>query len=89
MSKTYHTIKGVKHPAKTAKKWKDKKHFGFTSGTHSQFEAAKEHYRIEFETTPEDSPWYKSRKEKWEKLKNKSYPVKGKDYVKYGYGQFK
>lgn len=63
MSRTIHTFKGKKFPAKTRKKQKDKKCFGFTSGTHSHFD------------------------ELTEKQKGgRNYPVKGKDFIKYGYG---
>ena len=36
MGKTTNTYKGEKHRAKSQKKWKEKKHFGETSGTHSK-----------------------------------------------------
>jgi hypothetical protein len=35
MSKTTKKYKGKEHTAKDHKKWKDKKHFGETSGSHS------------------------------------------------------
>jgi hypothetical protein len=65
MSRTKHINErtGEEFPAKTKKAFKDKKHFGFTSGTHSQFDNAPEKYK-----------------------KGRTYPVKGEDYVKYGYG---
>lgn len=74
---------------KSRRKHKDKKFFGFTSGTHSEFEKTKEIIKKEFEETPIDSPWYAIRKKRWDKIKNKTYTVKGEDYVKYGYGQRK
>jgi hypothetical protein len=82
MSRTYHESKsGEKLPAKTLKKRKDKKHFGFTSGTHSQFEEMKEYWRQRAQD-PSDNLAQK----RWEELKDKTYPEKGEDYVKYGYG---
>ena len=36
MGKTTKTYKGKKHTAKDRKRWKDKKYFGETSGTHSK-----------------------------------------------------
>jgi hypothetical protein len=90
MSRTKHTFKGKEFPAKTRKKVKDRKFFGFTSGTHSQFEEAKAHYKKVFEeSNPETDPMYKIKKEQWERVKDKTYTEKNVDFVKYGYGQGK
>jgi len=73
MSRTITTIRGKDYPKsdktkrattpKDAPKSKTKKHFGFTSGTHSQFDKLTEKQKD-----------------------GRNYPVKGKDYIKYGYG---
>ena len=74
MSRTTAYIRGKEYPKgrktkrvstpKDAPKSKFKKHFGFASGTHSDFDNAPEKYK-----------------------KGRTYPEKGKDYVKYGYGK--
>ena len=87
MSKTKRNDgKGGKVADKSRRKPKDRKFFGFTSGTHSQFEKAKEHYRKEFENTAIDDPWYNLRKKHWDAIKDQAYPVKDKDFTKYGWG---
>lgn len=86
MSNTTREYKGEEYPDKSKKKHKDVKRFGWTSGTHSNFEAAKAHLKKEFEETPIDSPLYEIRKKRWEEIKDKTYPEKGVDFVKYGYG---
>jgi hypothetical protein len=73
MSRTVTQIRGKEFPKgrktkrvstpKDAPKDKFKKDFGFTSGTHSQFDNAPEKYK-----------------------KGRTYPIKGEDYIKYGYG---
>ncbi len=87
MGKTIRKYKGVEYPDKSQKKHKDVKHFGHTSGTHSRFEAVKAHYKKVFEETPIDDPWYALNKGHWDDIKDKTYPEKGVDYVKYGYGR--
>jgi len=82
MSRTKHIIKGKEFPAKTPKKYKDRKHFGFTSGIHSQFELMKKIFKDRFEAEP-NNPIAKMQ---WENVKDKAYPVKNVDFVKYGYG---
>lgn len=86
MGKTLRKYKGKEYPDKSQKKHKDVKSFGHTSGIHSQFEATKAHIKKEFEETPVDSPWYELRKKRWDEIKDRTYPEKGVDYVKYGYG---
>ena len=44
MSRTKREFKGKEYNDKSKKKKKDKKHFGFTSGTPSKFEETKEHW---------------------------------------------
>jgi hypothetical protein len=88
MSDTTHTneITGEKFPAKTRKRRADKKHFGFTSGVHSRFEEHKAHLFKEFNETPIDNPWYEINKKRWEDIKDKTYPIRGEEYIKYSYG---
>jgi hypothetical protein len=86
MSRTKHIFKGVEYPAKTKRKLAEKKHFGHTSGTHSEFEKTKAYLKKEFERTDPSDAWYALRKKRWEQIKDKAYPVAGEDYVKYGYG---
>ena len=82
MSRTYHESKtGEKFPAKTRKRLKNKKQFGFTSGTHSDFEKFKEYWRKRAEDPSDEIA-----QRRWESLKDQTYPVPGEDYVKYGYG---
>jgi len=76
MSRTKHVIKGKEYPAKTKKKLKDKKFFGFTYGLHSEFENAKKAYE------KDGRPSYKKRASEMG-----IYPVKGKDFIKNGYGR--
>lgn len=87
MSRTTQTFKGKKYPAKTRKKLVDKKSMGFTSGLHSQFEKVKALLKKQFEETDPASPFYPTIKRHWERIKDKTYPKKGVDYVKYGYGK--
>jgi hypothetical protein len=73
MSRTKTVIEGVEYPKskktsrimpkKNMPKSKFKKHFGFTSGTHSQFDLLTD-----------------------EQKEGRNYPIKGKDFIKYGYG---
>jgi len=81
MSRTKREFKGKEYNDKSKKKKKDKKHFGFTSGTHSKFEETKEHWEERAENENDEIA-----KRRTEKLKDKKYPVKGEDYIKYGYG---
>jgi hypothetical protein len=74
MSKTLKEYKGKKYKAKDPKKRKDKKHFGETSGSHSN----KLYNYIE-----KDGRIVKQRKGK--DAKADEAPVKGKDFIKYGY----
>ena len=74
MGNTTKKYKGKKHTAKDQKKPKDKKDFGNTSGTHSD----KLYSYIE-----KDGKIVKQRKGKDEKADKA--PVKGKDFIKYGY----
>lgn len=71
---------------KSVKKKADRKHFGFTSGIHSAWEK----YKADLKDRAENDPNEKMRKlyqERYDKIKNKPAPVKGEDYIKYGYGK--
>ena len=81
MSDTIHTFKGEEFPAKTRKKIVDKKHFGFTSGTHSEFEKTKTCWEERAKDLDD-----KIAQRMWNKIKDKTYPIKGEDYIKYSYG---
>lgn len=76
MSRSKHIVNGKEFPAKTRKKYKDRKFFGFTDGLHSQFENAKKAYE------EDGRPTYKRIASEMG-----TYPVKGKDFIKYGYGR--
>lgn len=65
MSKTKKEYKGEEYTAKDRKKYKDKKHFGETSGSHSRTEDNIDH-------------------KKGVRRTNET-PIKGKDFIKYGY----
>lgn len=85
MSRTHHEFRGVLSPAKTKCKPKDKKFFGFTSGTHSGFKEpvwASDADRNQYLT--EVSTFTSTTVER--ETKTKTYPEKGVDFVKYGYG---
>ncbi len=86
MSRTLRKFKGKEYPEKSRKKPKDKKHFGFTSGTHSQFENAKKIIKEELENSEIDDPMREIKERKWDRIKNKTYPVVKVDFLKYGYG---
>lgn len=84
MGKTTREYKGDEYPDKSRKKPKtDRKSFGLTSGTHSQFEKAKVYWKDRHEANPEDELAARM----WKKYKDKTYPEKGVDFVKYGYGR--
>lgn len=85
MSRTTHTFKGIISPAKTRKKFKDKKNFGFTDGVHSKFKAEPlgADDRNEYLT---DIMFYTDKTIAREVIQ-KTYPEKNIDYVKYGYGK--
>lgn len=86
MSNTKRTYKGKEYSDKTRKTHKDVKSFGWTSGNHSRFEETKAFYKKRFEETSINSPWYTIYKKDWENIRNVNYPVTGKDFIKYGYG---
>ncbi len=88
MGKTIRNYKGEQYPDKSKKRAKkDRKSFGWTSGTHSGFENAKTYWKERFEETSEDDVMYPVVKKNWEHYKDKTYPEKGVDYVKHGYGR--
>lgn len=84
MSRTTHIFKGVSSQAKTRKKSKDKKNFGFTDGVHSKFEPVTLAVddRNDYLT---DIMLYTDKTIEREVIQ-KTYPEKNIDYVKYGYG---
>lgn len=84
MSRTKHSDKfGNEFPAKSKKKLKDKKWFGFTDGLHSKLEEVKMILEKQIKDNPNDLISIRQ----LERLKDKKYTVKGEDFIKYGYGQ--
>lgn len=86
MSRTTHDIRGTKYPAKTRRKIGKTKFFGYTDGVHSRFvgdalpgvdEDRNIHLDIVAEFTQTSIP---------KEVVRRSYPIKGVDYVKDGYG---
>jgi hypothetical protein len=72
------------HRDKSSKKKQDRKSFGDTSGTHSQWEAAKDDLRKKI--AEESNETFKAMYQK--RLDDMGpYPVKGMDYIKYNYGK--
>lgn len=86
MGKTIRKYKGKEYRDKSVKPYKHKKFFGFTSGVHSRFEDYKKSVKDEFENTDVDNPFYPIIKKLWDKIKDKTHPIKGEDFIKYGYG---
>jgi hypothetical protein len=83
MGKTIRHYKGTEYRDKSKKKSKnDRKSFGWTSGTHSGFEHAKTYWKDRYEADADDEIAARM----WDKYKDKTYPEKGEDFVKYGYG---
>jgi len=86
MSRSTHILKGKYFPAKTRKKYKDRKHFGFTSGTHSHFEITLNPELAERNQYLTDVALFAGKSVEREST-TKTYPVKGVDFIKYGYGK--
>jgi len=87
MSRTLRKVKGKRVARdKSKRKPKDVKDFGFTSGIHSQWEK----YKADLKDMAANHPIEAMRKhyqERYDAVKDKAYPVKGVDYIKYGYGK--
>jgi hypothetical protein len=88
MSRTLRKVKGKRVARdKSKRKPKDRKDFGYTSGTHSKWDE----YKAELKKRAEDpnDPLREHYAQRYAEIKDKSYPEKGVDYIKYGYGKQK
>jgi hypothetical protein len=85
MSRTIRKFQDKTFPDKKRKDHKDVKHFGFTSGTHSQWEQSKKYLKAQYKDLPEDHLMRPLIKKRLDAMG--TYPVKGEDFIKYGYGK--